>query len=169
MGELEPVISPIYTGVKLFIGPKVLCLLYFEICTPEGRGGEKGQREWKFENKAHRTFDIIDTSTPVNQVKLVPYGSHLYFGIPCTSCNKCSVSLINHFLTQKSFKRGVSGFGKVTRNACVSAAALVRSPAARPPSLTWRISSTGLSKKCQLGFEHLLLAQFLWLRQESEL
>ena len=30
------------TGDKLFIGSKVLCEFSFEICTPEGRGGEKG-------------------------------------------------------------------------------------------------------------------------------
>ena len=31
-----------FTGVELIIGSKVLCMLCFEICTPEGRGGEKG-------------------------------------------------------------------------------------------------------------------------------
>ena len=31
-----------YTGVKLFIGSKVLCVFCFETCTPEGRGGEEG-------------------------------------------------------------------------------------------------------------------------------
>ena len=30
------------TRVELFIGSKVPCVLYFEICTPEERGGEKG-------------------------------------------------------------------------------------------------------------------------------
>ena len=29
------------TGLKLFIGSKVLCMFCVEICTPEGRGGEK--------------------------------------------------------------------------------------------------------------------------------
>ena len=33
---------PCTTGVKLFLGSKVLCMFCFEICTPEGRGGEKG-------------------------------------------------------------------------------------------------------------------------------
>ena len=28
-------------GVKLFIGSKVPCMFCVEICTPEGRGGEK--------------------------------------------------------------------------------------------------------------------------------
>ena len=32
------------TGVKLFIGSKDQCMFCFEICTPEGRGGEKGGR-----------------------------------------------------------------------------------------------------------------------------
>ena len=31
------------TGVKLFIGSKVQCMLCFEICSPEGRDGEKGE------------------------------------------------------------------------------------------------------------------------------
>ena len=30
-----------YRG-QVIIGPKVLCMFLFEICTPEGRGGEKG-------------------------------------------------------------------------------------------------------------------------------
>ena len=30
------------TGVKLFIGSKVGCMFYLEICTTEGRGGGKG-------------------------------------------------------------------------------------------------------------------------------
>ena len=40
---------------------KVLCWFCFEICITEGRKG----RECIFENKAHRTFDIINTSTSV--------------------------------------------------------------------------------------------------------
>ena len=54
-----------YTGVEVFMMAKVLYLICFEICTPEG-GGEK-MRECKFENKAHRTFDIINalTSNPL--------------------------------------------------------------------------------------------------------
>ena len=31
-----------HTGVKLFIGAKDPCMFCLEICTPEGRGGEKG-------------------------------------------------------------------------------------------------------------------------------
>ena len=31
-----------YTGVKLLIGSKVLCMFYVAFCTPEGRGGGKG-------------------------------------------------------------------------------------------------------------------------------
>ena len=31
------------TGLKLFIGSKVLCVFCFEIGTAEGRGGEKGR------------------------------------------------------------------------------------------------------------------------------
>ena len=34
---------PSCTGVTLFIGSKVLCLFCFEICSPEGSGGEKGR------------------------------------------------------------------------------------------------------------------------------
>ena len=30
------------TGVRLFIGSQVLCVFCLEICTPGGRGGEKG-------------------------------------------------------------------------------------------------------------------------------
>ena len=30
------------TGVKLLIGSKDQCMFHFEICIPEGRGGEKG-------------------------------------------------------------------------------------------------------------------------------
>ena len=40
-----------------------LWLFCFEIFTLEGRGG----KECKFENKAHRTLDIINTSTPVHE------------------------------------------------------------------------------------------------------
>ena len=41
------------------------CMFSFEICTPEGRGGEKG--ECKFQNKAHRAFDPINNFTPVHE------------------------------------------------------------------------------------------------------
>ena len=52
----------INTGVEVFIGSKVQCLLYFETCTTEGRKG----REWKFQNKAHRTFHPRINSTRVH-------------------------------------------------------------------------------------------------------
>ena len=36
------------TGVELFIGSTVLCMFGFEICTPEGRGGnEEGNANFK--------------------------------------------------------------------------------------------------------------------------
>ena len=31
-----------YTGVEVFMMSKVLCLICFEIYTPEGKGGENG-------------------------------------------------------------------------------------------------------------------------------
>ena len=43
------------TGVKLFIGSKVPWLFCFEICTPEGRGGEKGGSA-NFETKHTEPF-----------------------------------------------------------------------------------------------------------------
>ena len=53
--------------------PKVQCVFCFENCTTEGRGGEK---EGKFQNKAHRTFDIRNTLSPV-QGNGPPRGTHI--------------------------------------------------------------------------------------------
>ena len=39
----------------------------FEICTTEGRGRGRKERECKFQNKAHRTFDPRINSTPVDR------------------------------------------------------------------------------------------------------
>ena len=50
-----------YTGVGLILVSKVQCMFCFEICTPEGRGGEKGR--YKFQNKVHRTLDPMISST----------------------------------------------------------------------------------------------------------
>ena len=44
-------------GVKLFIGS--MCILWFEICTPEGRGGEKYRVQ--ISKQSHRTFDKRNT------------------------------------------------------------------------------------------------------------
>ena len=51
------------TGVELFIGSKVQCLFCYETSTTEGRGGEMGGSA-NFRNKAHRTFDPRNNSTP---------------------------------------------------------------------------------------------------------
>ena len=53
-----------YTGMEFFLGSKVQCLFCFETSTTEGRGEEMGG-SGNFSNKAHRTFDPRNNSTPV--------------------------------------------------------------------------------------------------------
>ena len=53
----------LHSGVKLFIESKAPCMSC-EIFTPEGRGGEKGGRECKFPNKAHKIFHPRNTFSP---------------------------------------------------------------------------------------------------------
>ena len=56
------------TGVELFIGSKV----YFEICTPEGRGGEKrGNANFKIKHTEPLTQEITPPCTPLALAKLL--------------------------------------------------------------------------------------------------
>ena len=48
------------TGVKLFLGLRVPCMVCFEVFTAEGRGGEKGGSEYF--KTTHRTFGPRNTS-----------------------------------------------------------------------------------------------------------
>ena len=57
-------IRPNYTVVEVFIGSKVQCLFCFETSTTEGRGEVMGG-SGNFKNRAHRTFDPRNYSTPV--------------------------------------------------------------------------------------------------------
>ena len=50
--------------MEFFIGSKVQCIFYFEIYVPEGRG-EKREGIVNLINKAHRTFDPRNNSTPI--------------------------------------------------------------------------------------------------------
>ena len=49
-------------GSSYLLGQRFLCVFCYEICTPEGRKGGV----FKFQNKAHRTFDPRDTLCPVH-------------------------------------------------------------------------------------------------------
>ena len=40
-----PLTAGLHTGVKTFLMNKVKCVFCFEICTPEGRGGDKGEND----------------------------------------------------------------------------------------------------------------------------
>ena len=55
----------LYTGVELILGSKVLCLFCFEICTAEGRGGEKGGSDFKTKHAEPFTFHPRNNFTPV--------------------------------------------------------------------------------------------------------
>ena len=52
------------TRVKLFIGSKVQSWVCYKTSTTDGRGGEMGGRA-NFRNKAHRSFDQRNNTTPV--------------------------------------------------------------------------------------------------------
>ena len=57
-----------HTGVKLFIGAKDPCMFCLEICTPEGRGGEKGGSA-SFKTKHTEPF-IPEYPSPVYMCQL---------------------------------------------------------------------------------------------------
>ena len=87
----------LFTPVKYILVWKVLCLFCFEICTTEGRGGEKGgSANFKTKHTEHLTQGL--TSAPYSGTRLIVYNtSHInnkaiYYTVIFSTSTHCCVA-----------------------------------------------------------------------------